>query len=54
MVVTGVNSLAYEFIGNTAADTGGGIIEAVATLSGGTAMSTLACAGGDESDNVTT
>lgn len=37
VVVTGVGTLAYEVCGVTASDTGGGILEAVATLSNGTA-----------------
>lgn len=38
VVVTGVGSFALEVTGNTAADTGGGISEAVATLPGDTAI----------------
>lgn len=54
VVVAGVGSLAYVFIGNTAADTGGGMMDAVMTLSGGTAMSCLSIVGGDWTDEVTT
>lgn len=37
VVVTGLNSFTEDLMGITAADTGGGMIEAVATVTGGTA-----------------
>lgn len=54
VVVTGVGTLAYEVSGLTAADTGGGMIETVATVSLGRAHVELTCTGGDTPDEVTT
>lgn len=49
VVVTGTGTDAEVFEGNTTADTGGGLIETVATLPGGTALNNLTCTVGDDS-----
>ncbi len=54
VVVTGVGSDTNSFAGYTTADTGGGIVDAVATLSGGAAARELKKAVGDKPDEVTT
>lgn len=50
VVVTGSGSFIIDVAGSTTADTGGGMVEAVATSSLGTAVSCSACRVGDVSD----
>lgn len=53
VVVTGVGTDTLKFRGNTTADTGGGIVDTVATLSGGIAANILTKTVGDDPDEVT-
>lgn len=53
VVVSGANSFAHDLAGNTATDTGGGMINAVTSLSGGTAALKLSYPGSSDPNLVT-